>query len=139
MEGGETDAVSSSTRDKITAPILKTNLSNLVSNSMTELVAWGRNSHESLGMGKSQQQESDLISIQPVPLPALLLEEKISLIACSSRQTIILTFAGSLYSCGDNSEGALGVGDYLPRERFTPINWGDQTPPTIVKVAVGVR
>lgn len=47
--------------------------------------------------------------------------EQIRMIACSHRHLIVLTNNGTLYASGENSEGALGVGDLITRTSLTPI------------------
>lgn len=103
-----------------------------------ELVGWGQNDCFSLGMANDTQYEPT-----PVPFPPLLYMEKISMIACSPRHTLILSSFGNVYGCGENSEGALGLGDTTSRMNLTLLNWpidpakSSEPPPKIVKIAAG--
>ena len=81
-----------------------------------ELVGWGHNTMHSLGLAKD-----DVFEPRPVPVPASLSLEKVRFIACSPRHSVILTDMGNLFSCGENSEGALGLGDTVSRCAFTLI------------------
>lgn len=103
-----------------------------------ELIGWGQNDSFSLGMPADTVYEPT-----PVPFPPLLSMEKISMIACSPRHTLILSVFGNIYSCGENSEGALGLGDTISRMSLTLLTWPidplkpSDPPPKIVKVAAG--
>ena len=63
------------------------------------------------------------------------------MIACSPRHTILLSCLGNMYLCGENSEGALGMGDLRNRNTATLLQWPVSSeldsPPRIVKVAAG--
>lgn len=50
-----------------------------------------------------------------IPLDRIIAAERVRMIACSSNHTLLLTCLGSVFGCGDNSEGALGTGDLLSR------------------------
>jgi alpha-tubulin suppressor-like RCC1 family protein len=103
-----------------------------------ELIGWGQNDSFSLGMTADTRYEPT-----PVPFPPLLSMEKISMIACSPRHTLILSSFGNIYGCGENSEGALGLGDTTSRMNLTLLTWPidkskpSESPPRIVKVAAG--
>jgi hypothetical protein len=43
------------------------------------------------------------------------------MIACSPKHTLVLSFLGTMFSSGENSEGALGVGDVKSRTNLTRI------------------
>ncbi len=73
-----------------------------------------------------------------VPLPLRVFKEGVLAVACSPRHTLLLTRAGSLFAYGDNTEGALGMGDSRNRSRFEPVAF-PETPPVFKKIAVGVR
>jgi alpha-tubulin suppressor-like RCC1 family protein len=96
-----------------------------------EVIAWGYDSYFSLGLGdqpaRAQDQEEhiqdQIYEPRPLPLSRNIVVERIALIACSSRHTLLLTQFGSLYACGDNSEGALGLGDLLPRRSFALVDF----------------
>jgi hypothetical protein len=73
----------------------------------------------------SDESETEYISYHPmkIPIPPSINLERISMIACSHRHMIVLTHNGSLYSCGDNTEGALGLGDTFTRRKLTLVLW----------------
>ena len=73
---------------------------------------------------------------QVLPIPVSLALERIKTIACSSRHTLILSFLGNVYSCGENSEGALGHGDNFTRSTFTLIQLPEPVP-KFDKIAAG--
>merc|ERR1719197_1552216 len=74
-------------------------------------------------------------------MPKSLALEKIKMISCSPRHTLILSSIGNIYSCGENSEGALGLGDAAPRPSFELVMVPDTTdrdrPPSFIAVAAG--
>lgn len=117
----------------------------LESSSTAELLGWGQNTYNSLGFStkslknsEEYDEESDLLTgsldrnnrknnniiHEPtaVPLPAPLLFERIKMVSCSSRHSLLLTTMGFVYSSGENSEGALGTGDMVSRTSFTLIS-----------------
>lgn len=118
-----------------------------------ELVAWGNDSCQSLGFGLHAATGSELAgstgkveqNYEPraVPwiLPRLRVQEGVKQIACSPRHTLILSNMGILYSCGENSEGALGHGDTQSRSYFAPVFWPEtesgSRPPIIQRVSAG--
>ena len=98
-----------------------------------ELYGWGFDSGQSLGLGaiggKAKQraaegpspteQEAEMRDMvhgpRKIPLDRLIAAERVRMLACSSNHTLLLTCMGSVFSCGDNSEGALGTGDLISR------------------------
>ena len=82
-----------------------------------ELMGWGHNSNFSLGLS-----DPIVADPRPIPVPPSLALQRVRMIACSPRHTILLTHLGNMYSCGENSEGALGVGDFIPRTTFTAVS-----------------
>lgn len=118
-----------------------------------EMIGWGYDSYYSLGMGESARQlnlgdeRDEIFTPRPLPLLRNILMEKVRMIACSSRHSILLTRFGNMYACGDNTDGALGLGDLVTRHTFTLIDWtiGDNnkaaannaTIPKVTHVAVG--
>ena len=118
--------------------------------SCSELVGWGYDTECSLGVGSDQRLKKldDSASAiaenthrpRPIPLPSSLVLERIKMIACSPRHTIMLSCLGNLYLCGENSEGALGLGDLRNRSTATLLQWplSDlSSPPKITKIAAG--
>ena len=97
----------------------------------SDLLVWGSDPYRTTGIGIAHKNaatnnnnnnndsthidKSMYINMQSVPLPISICSQRVKLVACSSRHTLILTGKGQIYACGDNSEGALGVGDLLPR------------------------
>jgi hypothetical protein len=109
-ENHETKSVSSTPRSRTDRA------SSLSSSPNIELVGWGNNSWNALGLG-SLKSESDNVEPRAVALalqPRLRLEG-IRQIACSPRHTLLLSGFGIVYTCGENSEGALGLGDNISR------------------------
>ena len=80
---------------------------------------------------------------RPIPMPASLAMERIKMIACSSRHSLVLTALGNIFVCGENSEGALGTGDLKRRSNLVLLSWPpdpnlpSQPPPRVAKVAAG--
>ena len=98
----------------------------------SELLGWGQNMTHSLGLEKT-----DIYEPRPVQIPASLTLERVAQIACSPRHTLIVTKLGNIYAVGENSEGALGLGDTISRKQFTLIQWPQVDSPRIAKVAAG--
>lgn len=105
-----------------------------------DLIGWGHNSCMSMGFREEANMEPRLIPVIP-----RLRVEGIKMIACSARHTLLLSGFGIVYSCGENSEGALGTSDFVSRSSFLPIYWPQETysgepvpvPPLIKKIAAG--
>ena len=98
----------------------------------SEILGWGQNITHALGLEKT-----DIYEPRPVPIPASLTLERVAQIACSPRHTLIVTKFGNIYGVGENSEGALGLGDTISRKQFTLIQWPQLEAPRITKVAAG--
>ena len=94
----------------------------------SDLLVWGSDPYHTTGISithknadntnnndRTSADRSVYINMQSVPLPISICSQRVKLVACSSRHTLILTGKGQIYACGDNSEGALGVGDLQPR------------------------
>eukprot|EP01038_Epipyxis_sp_PR26KG_P006372 gene6372-8776_t len=99
------------------------------------LMGWGYNSDASLGI-HSTNNNNEVLTPRPIPLPLSIAVEKVHMIACSSRHTLLLTHFGSIYGCGENSEGALGLKDFINRSTFELIDWRVDFP-KISKITVG--
>lgn len=67
--------------------------------------------------GDCDHSERDAVHWTPrrVPMHKLIAVERVKQISCSSNHSLLLTELGTAFGCGDNSEGALGVGDFLMR------------------------
>eukprot|EP01041_Mallomonas_annulata_P005173 gene5173-10344_t len=98
----------------------------------SELFGWGRNPSDVLGMTGSMSVHDNNKSVSsiatvtepcPVSVPASLALERVRQIACGAAHTLLLTWIGSIYACGDNAEGALGLGDLTSRQSFSPLPW----------------
>lgn len=103
-----------------------------------ELYGWGFDSGQSLGLGayagrrkvpesakeakegtSAAEQDAQLREMvhgpRRIPLDRVIAAERVKMLACSSNHTLLLTCLGSVFACGDNSEGALGTGDLISR------------------------
>lgn len=99
--------------------------------SNAEILTWGISTS---GLSEISSQN---LSISPLALPRSLAIESIAMIAASSRHILLLTRLGHVFALGENSEGALGLGDTISRASFEMLqNWTSELP-KIVKIAVG--
>ena len=64
--------------------------------------------------------------------PLSLCLEIVKMVACSARHTLVLTTLGLVYSCGENTEGALGSGDVISRHQLEVISQWFVVPPVSV-------
>lgn len=132
-DGGKIDS-----NNLLDVSIDDTTNNHLEPSSCAELLGWGHNTYSCLGV-----EGNDIIEPKYIPMSPSIPLERISMIACSPNHTILLTKIGNMYACGENSEGALGLGDVISRIEFTlipfvhPINTKDIDPPKIVKVSAG--
>lgn len=103
--------------------------SGLDRNHLSDLVVWGFDTCGSSGLNlqpkdvtaknvvqenliKESELDRGFISQpRPLPLQRAISLQRVRMVACSARHSILLTNLGSVYSCGENSEGALGHGD----------------------------
>ena len=69
----------------------------------------------------SEKADTSVQEPRPVNLPLSLCLERVKMIACSARHVLVLSTIGLVYSCGDNTEGALGVGDVASRSALQMI------------------
>ena len=76
-----------------------------------ELMGWGQDACCSLGLGI----ENKIHEPRLLPVPTSLALERVRMISCSPRHTLLLTLMGNIYCCGENTEGALGLGDIRSR------------------------
>mmetsp|Transcript_26924 Transcript_26924/g.58797 ORF Transcript_26924/g.58797 Transcript_26924/m.58797 type:complete len:634 (+) Transcript_26924:184-2085(+) len=77
-----------------------------------ELFAWGLGSHGELGHGRWTPVEV------PTPQQCLLPQVRIVSIACGASHTLAIGETGSLWSCGKNSRGQLGIGNQIESLRL---------------------
>ena len=88
----------------------------------SELYGWGYDSYYSLGLGGQVRRQlalgderDEVFDPRPVTISRTITVERVRMIACSSRHSLLLTHFGTLYGCGDNADGALGCGDLVTR------------------------
>ncbi|CAM9544121.1 unnamed protein product, partial [Hapterophycus canaliculatus] len=69
----------------------------------------------------------------------LLPGEKVVAVACSERHSLLVTGLGSVYSSGDGTDGALGLGGRASSETFRLVEWfAEQMPsPKVCKASAG--
>lgn len=80
--------------------------------------AWGRNEHGQLGSEAS----TDLGGAGVTLGWDLFGGESVLMAACGNKHTLFVCRRGSVYACGQNSSGQLGLGDVLPRTGVTCID-----------------
>lgn len=103
---------------------------------LAELYGWGENLCGCLGTKDEKARLEPLM----LPLNSLLpVLERVVMVAVSSRHALVLTLLGSVYSCGDGTDGALGHGDLYSTQQFRIIDTfaSQDPPPLIVAVAAG--
>jgi len=64
-------------------------------------------------------------------IQGLKIGESVSKLACSSFHTLLLTSYGSVFACGENNDGQLGLGDFLSRSSFHRIGSQDDNMTTL--------
>jgi alpha-tubulin suppressor-like RCC1 family protein len=118
----------------------------------SEVMVWGYDSYYSLGLGDSVRRktimsndldeeadereqaetkekslilQNEIFEIRPLSssLSRNIALERVKMISCSSRHTLLLTHFGSVYACGDNTDGALGHGDTMTKASFTLVDY----------------
>jgi hypothetical protein len=116
----------------------------------SELYGWGHDAHHSLGLGEiagagkragagadkkaienanpeGEDAEQDRVhGPRRIPLDRIISMERVRSVACSGNHTLLLTCMGSVFACGENSEGALGTGDLVSRYSFSAISFSFQ-------------
>jgi hypothetical protein len=121
----------------------------------SEVISWGFDGGRSMGLGASaepadkasgseaeqqQQRQQEMVhNPRTVPLEYSIGIQRVRNIACSSQHSLILTHSGTVYACGENAEGALGLGDRANRSSFIQIDWPNVTGagnPASVKVII---
>ena len=116
------------TESKAGASIIKSaNNYNCDASFCSEVVGWGYDGGGGMGLGMrgggrggaDRQQDSQLQELvhepRSIPLEPSITVQRVHSIACSANHTLLLTHFGSLYTCGENTEGALGMGDMISR------------------------
>ncbi|KNC53023.1 UVB-resistance protein UVR8 [Thecamonas trahens ATCC 50062] len=79
-----------------------------------QLFLWGFGGFGQLGLGTTET------ILEPTPVP---LDGKIAVdVSCGMRCTAVVCSDGSLYTCGDNECGKLGLGDLEPRLVLTRVD-----------------
>ncbi len=79
-----------------------------------DVYVWGPNDHGQLGLGDETQRRSAI----KVPFPA---DVKISAVDFGGAHMLALATDGRVFSCGNNQNGQLGLGDEKPRLKPTLI------------------
>ena len=79
------------------------------------LFATGDNSHGQLGLGDKVDRDV-FTAVHPLPP-----EKKIKDVIAGAMHSFILFDDGTLFTCGSNLEGELGIGDNVGPQRFTPV------------------
>lgn len=80
--------------------------------------AWGRNEHGQLGPAASADLGGTSITLGWDIFGG----ESVLMAACGNKHTLFVGRRGSVYSCGQNSSGQLGLGDVLPRTGVTRVD-----------------
>ncbi|CAM9859255.1 unnamed protein product [Scytosiphon promiscuus] len=101
-----------------------------------EAFAWGDNTGCCLGLPVNTSAGLLPRALRPF---GLLPGERIVAVACSERHTLLVTGMGSVYSAGDGTDGALGLGGPQSTESFRLIEWfAEQMPtPKLCKASAG--
>lgn len=98
-----------------------------------QTVGWGENPMRCLGR--------DLGAVAARPLPLFARDvgalERIRSVACSARHTVALTWRGRVFCCGDNEDGACGVGGTQKVTGLASCSWPDDAPVTCSRIAAG--
>ena len=81
------------------------------------LYTCGSNDSGRLGLGDTNLRQQ----LTQVP-PAVFSGSRAVMVACGVAHTVAVTDAGHAYSCGQNSEGQLGLGDKVARTSFTQVS-----------------
>ncbi|XP_046916609.2 RCC1 and BTB domain-containing protein 2 [Dermatophagoides farinae] len=82
-----------------------------------KIYSWGMNESGELGLGDDKERNTPTL----VVFPDDLMDSRIKNIAAGYDYSLFLFENGQLWSCGDNSEGQLGLGDDVMRSRPTII------------------
>jgi len=85
----------------------------------SELLCWGDNEHGEL----SDVDHSVLPSPVPLSWAPLAPWEQVHKVATSARHTVLCTSVGSVYTCGDGADGALGHGTMQPSRTLKLVLW----------------
>jgi alpha-tubulin suppressor-like RCC1 family protein len=113
------------------------------SSPFAEIYGWGRNTAYLFDKNKEkiadrgasmltpdadkqmEDHDTNYVCFNPtaISIPPSIHLERIRMIACSPTHMLVLTYNGSVYSCGDNTEGALGLGDTKNRQSLDLVLW----------------
>ncbi|CAM9808914.1 unnamed protein product [Ectocarpus sp. 6 AP-2014] len=92
-----------------------------------EVFAWGDNAGGCLGLPADTSAGLLPRVLQPF---GLLPGERVVAVCCSERHSLLVTGMGSVYSAGDGTDGALGLGDRESSDEFRLVEWfAEQMPP----------
>ncbi|XP_028285838.1 secretion-regulating guanine nucleotide exchange factor isoform X2 [Parambassis ranga] len=94
-----------------------------------EVFVCGQNNRGQLGLGHN----ADILTFQP----CLILNHKITNLACGWDFTLLLTDCGQILACGSNAFGQLGVGQTVPHSADLLVVKSLKEP--VVSVAAGLR
>lgn len=91
---------------------------------------------------KMADHDSNYVCFDPtaISIPPSIHLERVRMIACSPNHMMLLTYNGSVYSCGDNTEGALGLGDTKNRQSLDLVLWPadmEEKPRHVVSISAG--
>eukprot|EP00752_Nemacystus_decipiens_P007119 g6377.t1 len=92
-----------------------------------EAFAWGDNNGGCLGLPLDTSAGLLPRTLEPY---GLLPGERVVAVSCSERHSILVTSMGSVYSAGDGTDGALGLGVRESSDAFRLVEWfAEQMPP----------
>lgn len=94
--------------------------------------SWGDNTHGQLSQGDFGMHRQ-----KPGRIGGALEKAFVVKVACGESHLLVLTRAGALLSCGDNSYGQLGKGDREKRRALTPVQ--HLTGVALRSIAAGAR
>ena len=103
--------------------------------STMEAFSWGDNEHGEL----CNATRSVIPGPTPLSWAKLTPWEQVQMVATSARHTVLATNVGSVYTCGDGTDGALGHNDLQSSRKLRLVTWfADAHPqPDIVSIGAG--
>eukprot|EP00903_Cladosiphon_okamuranus_P005884 g5820.t1 len=101
-----------------------------------EAFAWGDNTGGCLGLPLDN---SAGLLPRPVEPNGLLPGERVVAVSCSERHSVLVTGMGSVYSAGDGTDGALGLGVRESSDSFRLVEWfaEQMSPPKACQASAG--